>query len=197
MAVPHYITVIESVFGELPAIESERLVLRRVAITDAPEALVYISDPEVVHHVPLVQGLNLKDARAFLQNFLDNYEGKRVAPWGVYLKSDGRHIGICGYENWGPNSDRAEMGFLFARDTWGQGFAREAAQAAIDFGFETMRLNRIEARTKPENVGAQYLLERLGMTLEGVLRENMRWKGAYHDMMMYALLRRDHLARSR
>lgn len=194
MAVPHYITVIESVFGNLPTLETERLVLRRVTMADAEDALVYISDPEVVHFVPLVQAQTMRDAHAFLQNFLDNYAGKRVAPWGVYRKSDGRHIGLCGYENWGPNSDRAEMGFLFARDTWGQGFAREASQAAIDFGFDTMRLNRIEARTKPENIASQHLLERLGMTCEGVLRENMGWKGTYHDMMMYALLKREYLA---
>lgn len=191
MATPLYIQVIESVFGDLPELETERLVLRRMRPTDAEDALKNLSDPEVVRHVPLGACQNLNEARAFLQNFLDHYAARRVAPWGVNLKANGRHIGVCGYENWGPNSDRAEMGFLFGREFWGQGYAYEAAKAAIAFGFETMRLNRIEARTVPENLAAQHLLERLGMTYEGTLRENMRWKGAYHDMRMYSLLRRE------
>lgn len=182
---------IQSLYSDLPEIETERLILRRMRESDADDAYRYTSDPEVTRFVPLAQSQSKADAQAFVRSLTSNYEAAQVAPWAVVLKDSGRNIGICGYENWGPKSDRAEFGFMFARDTWGQGYAREASAAVIRFGFERMSLNRIEARTRPDNASARHLLEKLGMTYEGTLRENMRWKGAYHDLMMYALLRRD------
>ena len=59
------------------------------------------------------------------------------------------------------------------------------------FGFDVMRLNRLEARTKAENEASKHVLARLGMQYEGLLREHSYWKGAYHDLELYAVLRRE------
>lgn len=183
--------IIADVFRDLPTIETERLLLKRLCRADAEGVLAYTSDPEVVRHLPLKRSASHVDALGFIHGFVELYEKGLVAPWGVSLKATGLHIGVCGFENWAPRSDRAEMGFMFRRDLWGQGYAREAARAVIEFGFSRMELNRIEAKTALANEQAQRLLKRLGLGFEGVLRESMYWKGGYHDMGMYALLRRE------
>ena len=181
---------IASLFTELPPLETERLVLRRLGEADAPEVYEYISHPEVVRHVPLSAATTRAEALAFAGAIARRYREGQVAPWGVYLK-DGRHIGLCGFEMWQPRHDLAELSFLFARGFWGAGYAFEAAEAAMAFGWTRMHLNRIEARTEPDNVPARRLLERLGLRPEGVLHEHMKWKGRYHDMVMYAVLSRE------
>ena len=61
----------------------------------------------------------------------------------------------------------------------------------MDFGFEQMSLNRIEARCELPNIGSARVMEKIGMTYEGVLREQMYTKGAYRDVKMYSILRRE------
>ena len=185
---------VEDVFGTMPVFESERLVLRPMEPKDAPFMYAYCSDPEMVKHLPLNQTYTIADAERSVQGFMGMYAAHKSAPWGVTLKETGEHIGICGFENWNAQTDRAEIGFIIARHHWGKGFATEAARRVMCFGFEVMRLNRLEARTKAENEASKHVLARLGMTYEGLLREHSYWKGAYHDLELYAVLRREYEA---
>ncbi|HEY9723182.1 MAG TPA: GNAT family N-acetyltransferase [Oscillatoriaceae cyanobacterium] len=187
-----YQHVIEDVFGRPHELETPRLLLRRVTPADLDDLYAYTSDPEVVSTLPLLRIETLEQARNFLDEYLMLYRTSQVAPWGVTLKATGEHIGMCGYENWGPRSDRAELGFMLAHQHWRKGYTTEATRAVVAFGFETMRLNRIEAKTQPANIGARRVLEKVGFQCEGRLRENMYWKGAYHDLDMYALLHREY-----
>jgi ribosomal-protein-alanine N-acetyltransferase len=182
---------VEEVFGEMPELESERLILRRMTPADAEDMFLYTSDPEMVKHLPLNLTATLEDAERSIRGFMDMYAAKRVAPWGISLKESGRHIGICGFENWNPQTDRAEIGFIVARHEWGKGYATEAARRVMRFGFEQMQLNRLEARTKAVNEASKHVLARLNMTYEGLLREHSYWKGAYHDLELYAVLKRE------
>lgn len=181
---------IASLFTELPPLETERLLLRRLHEEDARQVFEYVSHPEVVRHLPLLAATTRAEAVAFTGAIARRYGEGHVAPWGVFLK-DGRHIGLAGFETWLPRHDLAEISFLFARGFWGGGYALEACRAVMAFGWTQMHLNRIEARTKPENAAARRLLERLGLRPEGVLKEHMKWKGHYHDLIMYAVLRRE------
>ena len=82
---------------------------------------------------------------------------------------------------------------MIARAHWRSGYASEAAKRVMRFGIERMNLNRIEARVKPENEASRLLLEKkLGMRYEGLLREHSWWRGAYHDLELYSLLKREY-----
>ena len=183
---------VEDVFGEIPELDAERLVLRRMTPADAEDMHTYTSDPEMVKHLPLFQTYTLEEAKRSIAGFMEMYDARRVAPWGITIKATGKHIGICGFENWNPSTDRAEIGFIIAREFWRSGYATEAATRVMRFGFERMQLNRLEARCTTDNIGSQILLEtRLGMTYEGLLREHSYWKGQYHDLKLYSLLKRE------
>lgn len=181
----------DEVFAELPRLESERLVLQRVTEDDTDDLFAYTRDADLLHHLPLDVTPARDDALACVRAFGAMYDAHRVAPWGITRKDTGRHIGLVGFESWNVVTDRAELGFLIARDQWGQGFATEAARRAMRFGFERMRLNRIEARVTPGNTASRMLLTKLGMRYEGLLREHSWWRGAYRDLELYALLARE------
>ncbi|MDB5098303.1 MAG: family acetyltransferase [Cyanobacteria bacterium RYN_339] len=182
---------VEEVFADHPTLESERLLLRKIAPEDAPAMHAYTSDPEMVRHLPLNQTYTLEDAQRSVRGFMEMYAARKSAPWGVSLKDTGEHIGICGFENWNAQTDRAEIGFIIAKSQWGRGYATEAAKRVMRFGFEVMQLNRLEARTKSENIASKHVLARLGLQYEGLLREHSYWKGAYHDLELYAVLKRE------
>lgn len=180
----------EVLFAEHPVLQTERLILRKMAPEDAPGHFAYCSDMEVVQHVPLEFTPDLAAAERSIRGFMSMYEAKRAAPWGINLKSTGEHIGLIGFESWNPQVDRAEIGFVIAKSVWRQGIATEAALRVLRFGFEVMRLHRLEGRVTPANEGSkQLLVQKLGMQREGLLRGQSYWRGAYHDLDLYSVLR--------
>jgi [ribosomal protein S5]-alanine N-acetyltransferase len=113
------------VFADLPELETERLLLRKMRLDDAQAMFAYASDPEVTRYVlwethPLVE---------------DSERGE-FGGWGVVLKGSGAFVGTCGVDvGYAPEHARAELGYVLSREHWGKGLVLEAVRAVIRFGF--------------------------------------------------------------
>ena len=107
--------------------------------------------------------------------------------WTVSL--DGVPIGSCDLSAIDHGHQRAEIGFLFRRDYWGHGYAREALAPVIAHGFGPLGLARLSARIHVGNKAAKNLLERPDFVQEGLLRGFVRREGAARDCALYAKLR--------
>jgi ribosomal-protein-alanine N-acetyltransferase len=139
-------------------IETPRLVLRSWKAEDAPALLRIYSDPEVTRHIPHVSMTELVAAQAKVRQMQELEEKNGCTLWAVLR--EGELIGVCGFrEKW-------ELGFAFARGAWGKGYAREAAQACLDWGRQN-GMERVIAVTRPENAGSRALLEKLGFADSG------------------------------
>jgi len=182
---------VAEVFADLPPLQTERLLLRRVTEDDAQDVLAYASDPDVARHTTWEPHASPEASRAFVASLLAKYATGEVANWGVVLKAEGRLVGTCGFVYWVPRHDRAEIAYALARRLWGRGLMTEAVRRVLGFGFGAMGCNRIEARCLPDNVGSARVMEKAGMTFEGVIREQMHVKGAYRDLRLYSVLRRE------
>ncbi len=86
-----------------------------------------------------------------------------------------------------PNK-RAEIGFTLRRDRWGAGLATEAAQLLLAFGFDQLGMHRIEATSHPDNVASIRVLEKIGMSLEGCIRDHLFVNGAWRDSLAFSIL---------
>jgi RimJ/RimL family protein N-acetyltransferase len=86
---------------------------------------------------------------------------------------------------------RAELGYWIGVPFWGRGYATEAARAAVAFGFETLRLNRIYAHYFAGNTASQRVLEKIGMRHEGRSRQHIQKWDHFVDLENYALLAED------
>lgn len=180
------------VFADLPELETERLLLRRMRLGDAEAMFDYASDPEVTRYVLWETHRSVEDSEAFLRLAVEGYERGDFGGWGIVLKDSGRFVGTCGVDvGYAPEHARAELGYVLAREHWGKGLMPEAVRAVIRFGFGRMGLNRLEARCVAENTASARVMEKAGMTYEGTLREQMFIKGAYRDMKLYSILRRE------
>lgn len=147
-------------------IETERLILRRFQRPEDRDAFALLAtDHEVMQWLGGVLTRPEADAR------IDRVEASwEVNGYGRYLverRSDGAFLGWCGvmpaFETL-PIAGAPEMGWRLVRDAWGEGYATEAAAAAIADGFQRMGFAQILAFTNPTNLRSQAVMRRLGMS---------------------------------
>jgi [ribosomal protein S5]-alanine N-acetyltransferase len=182
---------IREIFGDLPTLETERLLLRKLALDDAQDFFVYASDVQVVRYTTWEAHTTIADSVEFLRSTLEHYKRREPAPWGIVSKADHRLIGVCGFNIYLPFFARAEIGYALARSHWGLGLMPEAARRIIAFGFEQMELHRVQAVCEVGNTASARVMEKVGMTYEGTLRDYGYAKGHFRNLKMYAILRRE------
>lgn len=181
-----------NLFANLPELETERLLLRRMRLDDAEDVFAYASDPEVTRYVMFENHRSIEDSRTFLLFATEGYERGDFCGWGLVLKASGAFVGTCGMEAGAAEHARAELGYVLSREHWGRGLMPEAVRSMIRYGFGRLGLNRVEARCIAENTASARVMEKVGMTYEGTLREQEYVKGAYRDMKLYSVLRREY-----
>ncbi|QGM30232.1 GNAT family N-acetyltransferase [Bacillus sp. N3536] len=179
---------VEKIYGDLPILETERLILRKVTIEDIQDMYLYGSDEEVSKYVTWNTHETISDTKGFVEFVLNKYKNKQVSPWGIECKENGKFIGTIDFVWWQPNNKTAEIGYVISKDYWGKGLTSEVAKEIIKFGFEKMNLVRIQARCDVENIGSARVMEKAGMSFEGIIRKGIFVKGMHRDLKMYSIL---------
>ena len=148
-------------------LETERLILRTWTYKDADALFEICRDAEVMLHIGDRKPYeSVEKAKEFL-NWAVLYQLENgFCRWAVVEKSTGKIIGSCGFAR--REMKEAELGYLFAREVWGKGFATEAASACLDYGFKNLGFETIIALTDIEHIKSQNVLEKIGFTQRGV-----------------------------
>ncbi len=182
---------LEDIFRNLPTLETPRLLLRKVRLSDAHDIFAYASDPAVARYTTWPPHPTVAATEAFVTELLKRYAEGLVGPWAIVHRRDGVVIGSCGFAYVMAWHGRAEIAYTLAQPYWGQGLMPEAVGAVIKLGFETLQLNRIEARCEIENVASERVMQKLGMQFEGVLRQHTQVMGKYRDLKLYSILKEE------
>src|SRR5690554_3070306 len=177
-----------------PVIETKRLVLKPLVIEDSESLLKIFSDPEVMRYWNTAAWTEIKDSLGFINESNDSMQRQESLVLGVHLKATGELAGKCMLFSYDKESKRAEIGFGLGRSSWGKGYIREAGEALIQYGFNTLGLRRIEAEIDPDNQSSAKALEKLGFSREGLLRQRWEVNGIVSDSALYGRLVSDHPA---
>jgi ribosomal-protein-alanine N-acetyltransferase len=149
----------------MPTVETARLILRPVEEGDAGafQQAVY-GDPDVLEFMP-GSGIprSLHQTQNVVDYFIDHWERFGYGVWAVIEQATGDLIGQCGL-NFVPDLQETEVLYALAKSVWGQGYATEAAHAAIHYGFDKLPLDKLIALVAHGNTGSIRVLEKLGMT---------------------------------
>lgn len=183
---------IREIYGNLPELQTERLLLRKVSMQDAEDMFAYASDEDVSRYVTWNTHQSMEDSKGFIRFIEQQYDNGGVAPWAIEDKESGRMIGTVDFVFWKPQYQIAEIGYVLNKDFWGKGYMTEAAGKLLRFGFGKMDLIRIQACCCVENIGSQRVMEKIGMTYEGTHRKAAKIKGVHWDLKKYAILKEEH-----
>ncbi len=171
-------------------LETARFTLRKIEAGDIETLHSYWSD-DIVTEYMTASIKTLEESRQMvelLNSLPETQEGMR---WAIVDKHSGTVLGSCGYHNVKAEHRRAEVGYEIGRSYWGRGVMQEVMHAVLQYLFETLFFNRIEAFVTLGNDRSVRTLEKLGFKAEGVLRDYEFAKGEFQDQIVLALLRKD------
>jgi [ribosomal protein S5]-alanine N-acetyltransferase len=175
-------------FTQFPIIETERLVLRKPNTGDIDEMFRYRSDKAFMQYIPhryATKREEVEKMMGIILQLIDNNEGIN---WAITQKGDDTIMGLVGYVRFNKDHFRAEIGYMLHTPYQGKGILTEAAQAVVDYGFETLGLHSIEAIINSENTASQGVVERLGFTRDAFFRDYLHHGGQFMDAYVYSLL---------
>lgn len=183
------------IFSNMPELETPRLLLRRMKVADSADMYDYAHRPEVTRYLLWRPHADITYTRRYLEYLGGRYRIGAHYEWAVVHKDTGRMIGTCGFARVDTANNCAELGYVLHPDFHGKGLMTEAAERVLQFGFQVLGLNRIEARYMWGNDASRRVMDRLGMLYEGVQRAAMLVKGSYRDIATCSILAKDYRAK--
>jgi RimJ/RimL family protein N-acetyltransferase len=169
--------------AHLPLV-TERLVLRPLREEDLDPLSRVLGDPHAMRFFPRPR--TREESRVWIARNQERYAVDGHGLWAVERRADGAFLGDCGLVVQRPEGlPEVEVGYHFAREHWGQGYATEAAGACVRLAFEVLRAPRVIALIRPENEASANVARRLGLR---PLRR-VEHAGMEHDL--YVLERSD------
>jgi ribosomal-protein-alanine N-acetyltransferase len=176
---------------EFPKLETPRLLLRAIHLSDTPSVRHNLCAPETVQYSDSAEVPSLEEVGKIIETWQERFKLQQGIRWGITRKGEDTVIGSCGYKNWVKKHYRAEIGYDISGEYRRQELMTEVLDAVIRFGFEVMELNRIQAIVVSNNLPSVKLLSKLGFSEEGVLREYEFHREQFADLRLFSLLRRE------
>ncbi len=173
-----------------PRLETARLILRGWELTDIEHVYRYASDHEVAAYMGWSRHTCLGDSLGFLDGFVSGLYEQQELSYAVCLRAEPeRALGGVGVHWRSREHAVMELGYVLARQHWGQGYLPEAGRALLAFAFQTTSVQRIYAPIFSVNAKSRRAAEKMGLKFEGVLRSCLELRGQRWDEAIYSILR--------
>ncbi|MDQ1232540.1 ribosomal-protein-alanine N-acetyltransferase [Paenibacillus sp. SORGH_AS306] len=176
-------------------LETQRLLIREIQHSDWEAIHTYTQLPEVTQYT--AWGPNTEaDTKAYVEEAIAQQQqsSRQDYEFAICLKDEGVLMGGIGIH---VHNTNAEIGYVLNPDYQGNGYVTEAARAILAYGFETLDVHRIYATCRPANIASEKVMQKIGMTCEGIMREHWYYKGEFHDSSLYSILAKEYTARSK
>ena len=158
-------------------LQTQRLYLRKFTAEDLPLLYQMLSDPITMHFYPKVE--NKEGSQKWLNGILKNYEKVGFSFWAAHLKKTEEFVGQVGPlrqeidGNW-----EIEIGYMFNRKHWRNGYATESAKTCRDYAFRELNANRVMSMIRPENIASSGVARNNNMQV----LKTVEWHNLKHDI---------------
>ncbi|TXF91450.1 GNAT family N-acetyltransferase [Neolewinella aurantiaca] len=171
-----------------PTLRTDRLLLSPLEVADIPLITKYAANKNISRYtMNLPYPYAEADAVFWLNLANTGYKSGTHHIFAIRAQEDGAFMGGIGL-TMVPDGCRATLGYWIAEPFWGQGLVTEAAREIVRYGISDLDLNKITATHIAENVASGRVMQKIGMSLEGVLRQDILKAGTYHDHVCYGIL---------
>lgn len=178
--------------SELPRLTTDRLILRPFTLADAANVQSLAGDWAIADTTlniphPYEDGM----AEEWISHHREQFVNKEQVTLAITLRTNNALVGAIGLRLT-LRFARAEMGYWIGKPYWGQGYCTEAAKALLAYGFGELQLNKIFASHLVRNPASGRVMQKIGMTNEGTLREHVQKWGVFEDIKVYGILRSEY-----
>lgn len=169
-------------------LQTERLVLRKMKMSDSASLFKIWSDPEVTKFMNINSFTDESQAVDMIETLDKLSRENKAIRYSIIELESKKIIGSCGYNYFDFKNAKAEIGFDISKAFWGKGYAQEAILSLMDYAFSTLKINRIEGKVVPENINSIKVLQKLNFTFEGTMRKCEKFNDKFIDLNIYSKL---------
>lgn len=178
--------------NQCPTIETERLVLRPFTLRDAPDVKRLAGDKAIASTTlnipyPYEDGI----AEKWIGTHREGFEKGESVHFAIVDRQQHCLIGAIGLTV-NERFESAELGYWIGKPYWNNGYCTEAAEAVLEYGFETLGLNRIHASHFKRNLASGRVMQAIGMSNEGSLKQHIKKWDKFEDLEVYGIVKTDY-----
>ncbi len=177
---------------EIPTLTTGNISLRAIDERDIAALFSLFSHEKVVRFMDIERFVNVSEAVQLIAFFRDKLASGEGMRWAVTINGHNELIGTCGFHHINRTHYKMELGYDLLPSYWGKGIMTNSIYRLMQYGFEELQMNRIEAFVDPANTHSRKLLRRLGFEQEGKVRQAFFQKGKFVDAFFYSLLQKDY-----
>jgi len=173
---------------------SKNLVLKKIEDVNSQEVYEIYSNDKVFEFCGIIPKHNIQIIINMISHFERDYNKKSKVKWGIFQKNvNNKLVGIIEAMDFNQKVDMVTIGYFLAQPYWGKGIASDAVSKLIEFLFEKVNVNRIQAEVMPANEVSKKVLLKNGFVKEGLLRQVALWSGkGIVDLEIYGVLKKEY-----
>ncbi|QOY35288.1 GNAT family N-acetyltransferase [Anaerobacillus isosaccharinicus] len=174
-----------NLFHEL---KGKHIYFKTLGESDVQEIHHFASDADVSRFIGWRLMQSLDETEAYIGELIKRETAGTHLYASIVLKATDKIIGTAMMFNFDKEANHGEIGYVFHKDYWGQGYGTEAVTLMKDFAFQSLKLNKIHARVVDANIGSYRVLEKNGFDLEGRFKDYYFIEGNYYDGLFFGKL---------
>lgn len=178
----------------LPAIETKRIILRPIRLTDAFDMYEYACDIRVGPAAGWKPHESINETKEIIDKFINAISKENPGVYSIIWKDNNKMVGTIELFDINEKRSFGEIGYALNPQYWGKGIVPESVKGILKLGFESLNLNRIQVRHRLTNYNSQRVIEKIGFKKEGVLRDYSKIvnEDRYEDSVIYSILEREY-----
>jgi len=181
----------ENIFDRI--LETPHLTLRRIRESDDKDMFDYTSNPIVTKYLSWNPHSDIIQTQKYITSLIAEYNSTDSYAWAIENKKSNKLIGIVRIFEVNYANKRGELSYIINPLFQGKGLIVEALKAVVDISIKEAGLNRIQAKCTPDNYASERVMQKLGMSYEGTLKQFWINKGIFMDAKIYALTANDYM----
>ncbi|UNK19467.1 GNAT family N-acetyltransferase [Paenibacillus sp. N3/727] len=185
---------IEAVIGQFPVIQSDSLILKKINESHLEEVYAIYSNDKVFEYCGIIPKHNKNTVKSMIGHFERDYNKRTRVKWGIFSnQKPERLVGIIEASDFNRKVNMVTIGYFLAECNWGNGIATNAVAMLLQYLFDEVQVNRIQAEVMPPNERSRKVLLKNGFTKEGMLRQASLWSGkGIVDLEIYSILKQEY-----
>lgn len=174
-------------FSPFPVLTTERLVLDELSFDDVPELFTLRTDESVNKYLDRLKARSIDDVQKFIKKIHSSTRNNEALFWGIHFKTGSRLVGTVCLWNISVPHKTAEIGYELLPDFQGKGIMQEALQKVIEYSFDTIKVEALEAIAHMKNERSTLLLKKFGFDRSSEKERELVEVEKLEDMHAYAL----------